>query len=155
MDTLIELDLECNAVKLPSEIRMASQKIGIRLNKIFTSLVKNDFSDLFLRNIEQKIISGHYCISFGLFAAIMCIDKEDVLNGFLYNTSAALVTNCVKLVPLSQQAGQEILFLLLPLLKDLAKNAMKPDKDRIGSCCPGLDIRSMQHEQLYSRLYMS
>src|SRR5438309_9614775 len=52
MDTLIELDLECNAVKLPSEIRMASQKIGIRLNKIFTSLVKNDFSDLFLRNIE-------------------------------------------------------------------------------------------------------
>jgi urease accessory protein len=66
-----------------------------------------------------------------------------------------MVTNCVKLVPLGQQEGQDMLFALHPLLGQLATNAMQPDKDRIGKCCPGFDIRSMQHEQLYSRLYMS
>ena len=34
-------------------------------------------------------------------------------------------------------------------------NTLVPDKDLLGLCCAGFDIRCMQHEQLYSRLYMS
>ena len=85
----------------------------------------------------------------------MEIEKEDALTGFYYNAAAGMVTNCVKLIPLGQQEGQELLFSLQPLIKDLVKDAMVPDKTFIGKACPGFDIRSMQHEQLYSRLYMS
>ena len=83
------------------------------------------------------------------------ITKQDALYGFYYNAAAGFVTNCVKLIPLGQQDGQEILFSLLPLMQQLAEQSMQPDKDLIGLCCTGFDIRSMQHEQLYSRLYMS
>jgi len=59
------------------------------------------------------------------------------------------------LVPLGQKAGQEILFSLHSLIENLAKKSITPNKDLIGLCCTGFDIRCMQHEQLYSRLYMS
>jgi urease accessory protein len=61
----------------------------------------------------------------------------------------------VKLVPLSQQHGQEILFSLQTLITELVEQNMNPDEEMIGLCCSGFDIRSMQHERLYSRLYMS
>ncbi|MEP7144427.1 MAG: urease accessory UreF family protein, partial [Ferruginibacter sp.] len=99
--------------------------------------------------------TGHYSIVFGLYAYSLGIKKKDALTGFYYNAAACMVTNCVKLVPLGQQDGQEILFSLQPLIKHLAENTLTPDKSLVGLCCPGLDTRCMQHERLYSRLYMS
>jgi urease accessory protein len=149
------LDEECTAVKLPAEIRMASKKLGIRLLKNFQPICKNEMPGKYLQSIREQQLSGHYCIAFGMLAAIMHIDKEDALTGFYYNAAAGMVTNSVKLIPLGQQEGQELLFSLQPLIKELVEDALAPNKAFIGMACPGFDIRSMQHEQLYSRLYMS
>jgi len=83
------------------------------------------------------------------------VPKEDALTGFFYNAAAGMVTNSVKLVPLGQLEGQAILFSLSALINELVATALQPDKAMIGLCCTGFDIRCMQHEQLYSRLYMS
>ena len=152
---LLQLDKECTAVKLPAEIRQASQKLGIRLIKIFQPLCKNELADAFKILVEKKETSGNYCIAFGLFAHTLGLDKKEALTGFFYNAAAGFVTNCVKLIPLGQQDGQEILFSLFPLMQQLAEKSLIPDKNLIGVCCTGFDIRCMQHEQLYSRLYMS
>ena len=152
---LLQLDEECTAVKLPSEIRHASQKLGIRLIKIFQPLCNNELADAYRILVEKKETPGNYCIAFGMYAYILGLSKNDALIGFFYNAAAGFVTNCVKLIPLGQQDGQEILFSLLPLLQQLAEESLQPDKNLIGLCCTGFDIRCMQHEQLYSRLYMS
>lgn len=129
----------CTAVKLPKEIREASLKLGNRLLKLFPT----------------TITTGHYCIAFGLIAKTFEIPKAEALTGFYYNAAAGMVTNSVKLVPLSQQSGQKILFNLQSLIADLVQKNLNPDRDLLGFCCTGFDIRSMQHERLYSRLYMS
>ena len=85
----------------------------------------------------------------------MNIEKEAALTGFYYNAAAGFVTNSVKLIPLSQQSGQEILYALYELIDHLAAQNMNPAEDLIGLCCCGFDIKAMQHERLYSRLYMS
>jgi urease accessory protein len=85
----------------------------------------------------------------------MGILKKDMLAGFYYNASVGMVTNSVKMVPLGQQEGQELLFSLQPLIAELVENTMDPDRDLLGLCCTGFDIRCIQHETLYSRLYMS
>lgn len=149
------LDAECNAVKLPREIREAGTKLGMRLIKIFDSVSENILSKKYKEAIHANEVTGHYCIAFGLYAYAFQIAKEDALNGFYYNAAAGMVTNCVKLVPLGQQDGQEILFSLQTVIKELVKNTIEPDTELLGLCCTGFDIRSMQHEQLYSRLYMS
>jgi urease accessory protein len=155
IETILLLDAECNAVKLPKEIRKASQKLAMRLLKIFEGVC----NDLTCAGYKKAILSqkafGHYCIAFGLFANTFQITKADALSGFYYNAAAGFVTNCVKLIPLGQQDGQEILFSLQSLIKQLVINSMDPNKELIGLCCTGFDIRCMQHEQLYSRLYMS
>ncbi len=154
-DYLLQLDEECTAVKLPAEIRQASQKLGIRLIKIFQPLCNNELADAYRILVEKKETPGNYCIAFGLYAHALGLNKKEALTGFFYNAAAGFVTNCVKLIPLGQQDGQEILFSLFPLMQQLAEKSLMPDKNLIGVCCTGFDIRSMQHEQLYSRLYMS
>jgi urease accessory protein len=150
-----ELDRLCSAVKIPQEMRMASSKLGWRLIKIFQSLCETGITGKYAHAIRHSALAGNYCIAFGLFAQGLGIAKADALTGYYYNAAAGFVTNSVKLVPLSQQHGQEILFSLQGLINELAERSLEPDRELIGLCCSGFDIRSMQHERLYSRLYMS
>jgi urease accessory protein len=139
---LEELDILCEAIKLPREMREASRKLGGRLLKIFAP-------------VTGLPAITHYPVAFGYCAARLNIGKSESLAGFYYNAAAGMVTNCVKLIPIGQQQGQQILLSLHPLLQRLTEEGLRPDKNLIGRSCAGLDIRCMQHEQLYSRLYMS
>ncbi|OQP65033.1 urease accessory protein UreF [Niastella populi] len=150
-----QLDDLCTAVKLPKEMRQASQKLGIRLIKIFQPLCNDEWLNRYATAIRSKQLHGHYCLAFGIIAHALQIEKTDALTGFYYNAAAGFVTNCVKLIPLSQQVGQQLLFSLQPLIAALVQKNQHPDIEMTGLCCTGFDLRSMQHEQLYSRLYMS
>lgn len=155
VEEIRRLDQNCTAVKLPREIRQASHKLGVRLLRIFEAVTKSELVAELKKNIEQKTIDGNYSIIFGILAASFQIPKHQALSGFYYNAAAGMVTNSVKLVPLGQQDGQEILFSLQSLIATLVERSLIPDQELLGLCCPGFDIRCMQHEQLYSRLYMS
>lgn len=155
---LLEADVLCEAVKLPKEIRQASQKLGMRLMKIFQGMAGPDAGHMlstYGQALQAKQTPGHYCVAFGVCAAALGIGLREALTGFYYNAAAGMVTNCVKLIPMGQQDGQELLFSLQSLIGELVEKGMEPDKEGVGICNPGFDIRCMQHEQLYSRLYMS
>ena len=154
-EKIMELDEHCTALKISREVRQGSNKLGIRLLKIFNNKDEHALSNKYLQSTKGRKSSGHYSIAFGLLAAEMFIDKTDTLTGFFYNAAAGFVVNCVKLIPLGQQDGQSILMSFFPLIDTLVESCSQPDENRIGICCPAFDIRCMQHEQLYSRLYMS
>ena len=149
------LDIECTAVKLPKEIRQASHKLGARLLKLFGGVKEDDLICHLKKSVQDGTLHGNYAIIFGVLAAVFEIKKTETLTGFYYNAAAGMVTNSVKLIPLGQQDGQEILFSLQPLIQTLVETSLFPDRDLVGLCCTGFDIASMQHERLYSRLYMS
>jgi urease accessory protein len=151
---VIDLNDECTAVKLPMEVRQASHKLGQRLIRIFGTFSKAHIAERY-KDASIHSLKPHYAIAFGIYAQALQIGKAEALTGFFYNTAAAAVTNCVKLVPLGQQQGQEILFSLHPMIRDLVAASLQPDREKIGWCCTGFDLRCMQHERLYSRLYMS
>ena len=155
LEEITILDEECTAVKLPKEIRLASQKLGTRLLKIFSPVIESPLVNGLKESIQKGLSSGNYSIVFGLIASVLQVEKEGALTAFYYNAAVGMVTNSVKLIPLGQQDGQELLFFLQPLLKNLVAKSLEPDREMIGLCCTGFDIRSMQHESLYSRLYMS
>jgi urease accessory protein len=152
---LLQLDEECNAIKLPMETRQASYKTGNRLIKIFSQTRDSELLNFFKEHIRLQNTPGHYCIVFGICAAVLGIEKKDALAGLYYNSAVGFVTNSVKLIPLGQQDGQLLLHSLQSLIVKLSLEAMQPDEDKIGICCAGFDISQMQHEQLYTRLYMS
>lgn len=155
IETIVRLDELCSAVKLPKEMRQASNKLGLRLLRIYQ--YKDAFVTLhkYTQLIRANKTPGHYSVVFGLLAQALGIKKEEALTGFYYNAATGFVTNSVKLIPLGQQDGQEIIMSLFPLIEQLVQMSLTPDESMIGYCCNSFDIRSMQHEQLYTRLYMS
>jgi urease accessory protein len=155
LEEILLFDEQCTAVKLPKEMRVASNKLGLRLMKIFQPSNKDELVNDYALAIKNQKAIGHYCIAFGMYASTLSISKEDTLSGFYYNAAVGFVTNAVKLIPLSQQSGQEILFEIQDLIEELVQQTLTPDIDLIGMCCSSFDIKSMQHERLYSRLYMS
>nr|WP_121926340.1 urease accessory protein UreF [Flavobacterium weaverense] len=155
LPTIIKLDQECSALKSPREIREASQKLGIRLIKIFRRQKAFEIITDYENAINTKEATAHYCIAFGMYAQLLEIPLAEALFAFYYNAAIGMITNSVKLVPLGQLDGQDILFELQPLIKQLAKETITIDRELVGLCNIAFDIRCMQHERLYSRLYMS
>ncbi len=153
--SLIELDVECSALKSPREMREASQKLGLRLIKIFNRQLTSPLANQFEEAVKKKEADAHYCVVFGLYAQVLGIPLQETLLAFYYNATAGLLTNSVKLVPLGQLAGQDMMFALQPLLNQLVAETLLVSRELVGLCNIAFDIRCMQHERLYSRLYMS
>ena len=97
---------------------------------------------------------GAYLV-FAMVAQAMGLSKADTLYAFYYNAAVGTITNGVKLIPLSQMDGQDILFDLRSALLQAVELSLEPNLEWLGAATLANDIRSMQHEVLYTRLYMS
>ncbi|MFI3288535.1 MAG: urease accessory protein UreF [Rikenellaceae bacterium] len=147
------LDAESTALKSPLEIRQASLKLGVRLLKIFNRKVSGEGVEVL--EALKKSGGGHYATIYGAISAILGLSLEETILSFYYNTMVCMVTNSVKLIPLGQLSGQDIIFELEQELEGLTAQTIGLDPEMRGVCAVGFDIKSMQHERLYSRLYMS
>lgn len=154
-EEILVLDNECHALKAPREVREGSQKLGVRLIKIYGKLLDDPLLSQISEHVYQRKMRGHYSVIYGVLTAVLKIEIDQAVCSFLYNAAVAMVTNAVKLVPLGQMDGQKILFSVQHLIEDLTSEILELDRQMLGVCNTALDIKCMQHEQLYSRLYMS
>lgn len=152
---LIELDHLITSLKSPYEIRDASKKLAIRFLKVVESFQSVRRCKAYLKAIQEGEAHGHYAMAFAMYAHAQNISLDDALSAFYYNSLNGIVTNCAKLVPISQMDGQKILFKLQQLIRELVDRQADMDPDMIGNCCIVQDIRCMQHEKLYTRIYIS
>ena len=154
-EQILALDTLISALKSPSEIRLASQKLCGRLLKIIQEIQTGDIISFYQKAIQNKEAAGHYAVVFGIVAHEMGIDLQDALTAFYYNTATNIVTNCVKMIPLGQLDGQKLLFEAQKWIVALIEKTDSLLADDIGRSSVGFELRAMQHERLYSRLYMS
>ena len=154
-ERLAEIDRHAVAAKAPREIREASLKLGVRLLKIFARHEQAEILQNFQAALSRQQAKGCYPLAFGLVAACMGLDKAQALYAFYYNAAVGTITNGVKLIPLSQMAGQDILFALREPIAQAVAESLHPDAEWTGAATLAADIRAMQHERLYTRLYMS
>jgi urease accessory protein len=143
--TLESLEELACASRTPLELREASVKLGSRFAKT-TAGFSQDLS---------PSAQHSYAIAYGEFCALHDIDLQEALSAFIFAQTSAQITTCVKLIPLSQTAGQILLAGFYPLFDQLLASVLALTADDLFRSTPGYDIRAMQHEQLYSRLYMS
>ena len=152
---LQKLDALITALKVPFEVRMASKKLAIRFLKLTQGLHPVKRCSHYLSKIQEGTWHGHYPVAFGLYAHAHGITLKEALFAFYYNMLNGIATNCAKLVPISQRDAQKILFDLQPIIEQLVEQQETLDEDLVGLCCIGQEIRCMQHEKQYSRLYIS
>lgn len=155
---IIELESIIRAVKTPRETREASEKLGARFVKTIKSMnidLPNDIFNNYIKLTADENIPNNHSIAYGVLCASKGIDKRQSMINYLYSSTSAIITNLVKTVPLSQLVGQETLASLYPLFEIIIEKLDSLGESNIGLSMPGFEIRSMQHEILYSRLYMS
>ena len=106
------------------------------------------------QELRRGKVTSHPC-AYGVFCCAAGIPLEDSMAAFLYAQTSAMVTNCVKTIPLSQSEGQKILLSLHSVLEEVLFLVTTAGEEMFCASTPGFDLRAIQHEGLYSRLYMS
>lgn len=152
-----------SAVRETEELRLQSWQMGRSLLRLLqdtdaTMLVKDGAIDpqVILTQLQSRV--GNTCnfaTAFGVAAVIWQIELRSALPGYLFSWASNLVGAGVRLVPLGQTVGQQLLLDLQPNLARSAQAIMSLTDDDLTSCSWGLSLASMSHETQYSRLFRS
>jgi urease accessory protein len=150
---LLRLEELLLAGRSPAELRRASAMLGSRFAKTVGALPIEYAKGVFAAYVRRGTLP--HPVVYGAFCADAGIGRDEAMRRFLYAQASAAVTNCVKLVPLSQTEGQRLLYRSGELQEQALALLQRLTQEDLGRTLPGYDLRSMQHERLYSRLYMS
>jgi urease accessory protein len=108
-------------------------------------------SDVFARLPEPC----PYPVAVGAIAGAHGIGLNETLLGYLTAAVHAQVSVAVRLVPLGQTAGLQVMAGLEPAVASLAQTAAKAGLDGIGGIAYAADIAQMRHETLGVRVFRS
>ncbi len=152
---MVDLDQLCSASKLARETREASEKIGRRM----LASVLNLMGDSTLRWYQAEIVAGHcaghHAVVHGLVCAAQGVEPRTALLAFVYALAANQTMASLKLMSIGQTQAQAVLGGLHEQMAAVVDSALGSTLDDFGSFTPGLDIRAVQHEQLFRRLFIS
>ncbi len=154
VEKILEIEAWLNISTSAMELRQAAQKLGSRFIKTISAFKDLAPRERFLQYTSSCTHPTH-ASAYGAFCAHFEIDYTQALSHYLYAQSSNIVTNCVKTIPLSQHDGQAILFSLHPEFERILKKLEGLGREHFAASSAHNDIKAMQHEELYSRLYMS
>ena len=152
---IVDLDRRLTAMKVSRELREGSIKVGKQFLRSAATLAKSEMLDEFMKRIQSGKCAGHHAIAYGLVARAAKIDLRSTLLGYLHTFVVNQVSAAVRLIPLKPTDGQRIIWHVRSDLIEVADFAQTAAMDDLGEFTPGLDIQSMRHEGLYSRLFIS
>lgn len=137
-----------SAAKETAELRQQSWQMGRSLIRL-------------LQEIQPQLKTSecaspcNFAIAFGLAAAHWRINPEAACLGYLHSWATNLMNAGVKLIPLGQTAGQQLLLNLHPNLTQATTEIVLLRDEELDSCGWGLALASMAHETQYTRLFRS
>ncbi|MDO4490581.1 MAG: urease accessory protein UreF [Lachnospiraceae bacterium] len=153
---LVKLEELLEASRIPRETRDAGKKLGSRFVKTLEVLEIPYENSCFTEYCQlRRGKTTTHSVVYGAFCGSVGIPYEKVMETYLYAQTSSMVTNCVKTIPLSQTEGQKLLFRSNSLYQEILELLTSLTEEDLCLSSPGFDIRSMQHEGLYSRIYMS
>lgn len=149
------LDYEMTAMRLSKESKTASLKMGYALLRQADSLLMDSRIETYYIEAKGNKMLGNYCVVAGYLSSLYGATLEEALLTFIFASLNNLLQVGIKSIPLGQTEGQRMLYQLYPEITKTQQMILKDlDKD-INNFMPYQDIMSMQHEVLYTRLYMS
>jgi urease accessory protein len=151
----LELNAKLSALKPARESREASATLGRRLLHLAVSVESRPI----LRNAATVSAENggdvHHCIAFGLVCGALNINEEEMVVAYLQQLVASLVSACQRLMPLGQNLAQQILWELKPTLVEISERSASESIDTVCCFTPLVEMASMRHPTLATRLFIS
>jgi urease accessory protein len=94
-----------------------------------------------------------YPVAVGALAGRYRIAEDDAVLAYLHALSSNFVSAAMRLIPLGQSQGLEMLAALEPILVQVCSLTRALSLEDLGGACFRSDIASMKHETQYTRLF--
>ncbi|MGB8700047.1 MAG: urease accessory protein UreF [Thermosynechococcaceae cyanobacterium] len=148
-----------SATRDTEELRLQSWQMGRSLLRLWSDLEDPTAPESVAKTALplQELLAEecNFAIAFGVVAAAWQIEPMAALLGYLQSWATNLIAAGIKLIPLGQTAGQQILLNLQPEIITTAETLLTLPDDALETCGWGLSLASMAHETQYSRLFRS
>ncbi|NEP49637.1 MAG: urease accessory protein UreF [Moorea sp. SIO3C2] len=157
-----------SAAKETSELRTQSWQMGNSLMRLLLDLhppsetivertnVTSQANLISLQDVASAVGKPcNYAIAFGIGAAHWQIDITATVLGYLHSWASNVIGAGVKLIPLGQTVGQQLLLGLNHRLTLSTEDVLTLTDEKLSSCGWGLALASMAHEIQYTRLFRS
>ena len=153
----LNLNMQCSAFKLARESRNASVMLGGRLLRLVNGLSGAPILGAAIAAAQATETDIHHCAAFGLAGAALGIDEESTLLAYGHQSLSNLISACQRLLPLGQTQATRMLWDLKPLLAELVRRAQENDFDidKVACFAPLVEVGSMRHPALPTRLFIS
>jgi urease accessory protein len=148
-DFLIDGNQQLSAMRETAELRLESVQMGYSMARLFAQW------PLAQVLVDLKGVTWSYPAAYASLAACTGVEKETALTAYLWSWVENQVLAAMKIVPLGQVEGQELLH---RLKEDIPAACLVAQSIRIteaGSAAFGLALTSTRHETQYSRLFRS
>jgi len=145
-----------SAVKTARETHEASLKTGRSLLRGVQTLLDDAEAiraGRFLPLKPPPVL--HYPVAYGTIAAMLRLPPDETVETYLFSGAASLVSVASRIMPLGQTEAQKLLFRLNRVLTSWRIDVSGLCLEKLQTFSPGLEVASMRHETLYTRLCMS
>jgi urease accessory protein len=141
------LNLEFSALRIARESREASLRLGRRFLSLAATLI--DEPRLHFRG------EAHLATAFGLVGSTIGVSPAMVAAALLHQTLFGAVSACQRLLPFGQSRAMQMLWALKPQMSQVIQCALLAKPTDLWSLQPMLEIASMRHPHLGTRLFIS
>ncbi|OLO42454.1 hypothetical protein BTR23_00085 [Alkalihalophilus pseudofirmus] len=153
VEALRHLDQYYTAFKLEEELATASTKTGRSLLTGIIPLYTGKTLEALTHLKKLKI--SHYPVIYGAITSILDLSLEDAVYTYLYSSLSNLVYVSSRIIPLGQVESQKVLASIRDGMLNQPFDYESLTLNDISSFTPGLQLASLKHESLFSRLCMS
>lgn len=147
LETLLEIDAELDAWRIPAELRDASRRIGSQRLELLARL---DPTPLVLRYQEISPRSHHLVVT---ALELASLPVGQAARAFAFQAIVALTAASMKLMRIGQTACQQIARRSLVKLGERLDVSLSQPVD--GWFNPLLEIASLRHARAHARLFIS
>lgn len=153
INTVFRIDRLIHSMKLAREPREGSMQTGRQLLNVMRGLHKSILLEHLAEGISDGKALGHHPVVFGLVCSVIENSKDEAVMAYLYQTVSGIVSAGLRLIPLGHMDGQRVIEEIKPLLIKIVDDVSLLNEDDISTFAPGIEIRAMRHEHLYTRLF--
>ena len=146
------------AAKETAELRSQSWQMGNSLMRLLLELSYSikTYPGASIHHLASAAGTPcNYAIAFGIAAGYWQIPLTAAVLGYLHSWASNLIGAGVKLIPLGQTIGQQLLLELSSSITLATQDILVLEDEQLSSCGWGLLLASTAHETQYTRLFRS
>lgn len=155
IESIIRIDEILTATKTAYETKMASIKMGKTMLSMAVDLWDSTLIKEYLFRVKNGSAIGNHASVCAIVTSLLGIPLFQSLLLFTYNAVVNLISASLKLLSLGQKEAQRIICLFHDTIIETIKDVIDLSEENLGAFAPAYEIRCMEHERLYSRLFMS